>query len=158
MKGFTLIELLVVVLIIGILSAVALPQYQVVVAKTRVASYLPFLRTLQKVQEQYYMANGTYVTSIRDLDIECQSYGSGAHENWCYLDKKGRSHILMSDGAFVLETSGVKASIYFFYRGSASCYAVADNNLATRVCQSLTGDTNPKGFDNTKVYRFQNIS
>ena len=85
--GFTLIELLVVVLIIGILSAVALPQYQKAVARSRMAELFGMVNTFDKAHAIYALENpysgpSTPIPSIETL-LAAGGYelGGGEWEN-----------------------------------------------------------------------------
>ena len=69
-SGFTLIELLVVVLIIGILSAIALPEYTKAVEKSRSSEAMTLLRSFIQAQKMYKLANTRYTSDFTELDLQ----------------------------------------------------------------------------------------
>ena len=67
--GFTLIELLVVVLIIGILAAMALPQYFKAVERSRMTEAVTLIDSIVKAQRRKFMQTNRYAERFEGLDV-----------------------------------------------------------------------------------------
>lgn len=98
-KGFTLIELLVVVLIIGILAAIAVPQYQKAVEKSRVAEALILVRSLRDSAERYHFQSGKWPQNSEwdVLDISLDNLKEGTYTTYSTRDTKHFQYVIVSD-------------------------------------------------------------
>ncbi|MGQ3053635.1 MAG: type IV pilin protein [Roseateles sp.] len=81
-RGFTLIELMIAVAIIGILAAVAIPQYRDYVTRSRLADASAGLTTMRAQMERYYQDNrtyasiGTFVTPCATTATSSRTFGN----------------------------------------------------------------------------------
>ena len=143
--GFTLIELLVVVLIIGILAAVALPQYEKAVEKSRSVEALTNLRSIVQAMQLFKMANGEPARALDDLDITL----TGTKINDRTIELKNFTYDIRnfrpetSEGFEAVATRNDQDSdikkyyIYFSYVGGMHC--VAKTKAAEVPCAVVCG-------------------
>ena len=143
-RGFTLIELLVVVLIIGILAAVAVPQYQKAVEKSRATELYILLSSWAKAQRVYYLANDTYADDYTQLDIQLP-YNTSTADDDTFV---GRN---FEGGEYTFHKCGDNSCLYAYksYHGGYyglqvdvnpqkfNCMATADNQATENLCKSL---------------------
>ena len=73
-EGFTLIELMIVIAIIGILAAIAIPQFSAYRTRSYNSSAQSDVRNIATAQEAYYVDNSTYTSDITGK-LAGSSYG-----------------------------------------------------------------------------------
>ena len=140
-RAFTLIELLVIVLIIGILAAVAVPQYQKAVMKARFTQLATNMDAIKKAQEVYFLANGQYASSLNDLDIDVQQ----TNYSYCYLETHSAEPNISVTCNLKENNIKIAALQYFFmdrnyYRNYCFSYK-ADNYRSDPLCAAIANKT-----------------
>ena len=137
-RAFTLIELLVVVLIIGVLTAIAIPQYQTAVQKSRYATLMPLAKSVKNAEEAILMSNGSYTEELTDLSISVPSEEvtitpkADDHESYVRASKTGLNNRLVM---YLAKSSR--------YPNEIHCEAEQENKIAKQICLSLGASATP---------------
>ena len=160
--GFTLIELLVVVLIIGILAALALPQYEIAVEKSRAMEGVSLARSIALANQAYYLANGSWCDDINDLDLdfpgEDTTVTGAKSKNTKNFSCRTRGTDSFGWYIAVCRRIGSQYNYAIVYKSADPFHAVClpdrGDNVAniseanTKICQTLTNKTSaPYTFD-----------
>ena len=133
-SGFTLIELLVVVLIIGILAAMALPDYQRAVEVSRVGAALAYSKAFRDSVDRYYMAHNRFPASPDVLDIgltECPKYFRCVYG---YLAAEGKLEMWRQNGPFEYGLF-TRSTLSPYQPGSIYCIASRKKTQGIEFCQ-----------------------
>ena len=135
-KGFTLIEVLVTVLILGILTSIAVPQYQKAVMRSRFAQMLQMSNDIYNAQIVFHDTYNRYAQSMDELDIHIS--------NTPYISCEVTYGDWTTLCSFNMPGKGTIAVIEQYFGGwdTACCAYKANNYAGAFLCETEMGTKN----------------
>ena len=128
-EGFTLIELLVVIIIIGILSAIALPSFLNQANKAKQSEAKQYIASLNKGQQAFFVENNEFTTQVADLGLGIKT----GTQNYTY--SIGTTQLNGGDAATAVTSAA--ASGLATYGGAVYLVASGGGNTSeTVICEN----------------------
>ena len=149
--GFTLIELLVVVLIIGILSAIALPQYEKAVEKSRFSEALVNLRSVAQAHKVCYLEKGESCT-FEELSIDLAEDGQSGVGGWEDISRSQNNFTYIVDRN---DCNGIEGWARVQYQKEDVCICYKENGDLV-LAQDVGNGKTPR-FDYAKLLNLPDV-